>query len=70
MGSINRPVKFQGTDEEKQANRRTHHFSPTDWDEDGPQDYRCMDCECKPGHKAADYPCGTNPPRETITYKD
>ena len=66
MATINRPVRFQGTSDEAAVNRRTHHFVVTDWDEDGPCERRCADCDCKPWHAAADYPCGTEPPRETI----
>jgi len=39
----------------------------TDYDEDGPQDFRCMECDCKPGSMTSRYPCGANVPRETIT---
>jgi hypothetical protein len=53
---VNRPVAFPGTEEEKAANFRTHHFIGID--------RRCMDCDCKTWHVAADYPCGTEPPRE------
>lgn len=61
---INRPVRFPGTPEQAAANYRTHYFITNGDPEDG--DYRCMDCDCKPGHVAASYPCGTEPPRETI----
>lgn len=64
MTTINRPVRFQGTDAEKAANYRTHH-----WVADGPPDdceVRCFDCDAKPWHAAASYPCGVEPPRETV----
>lgn len=60
---MNEPIAFNGTDEEKKVNFKTHNF----WADDGIE-YRCCDCDCKPWHKAAYYPCGTNPPRETKVY--
>lgn len=62
MKTINRPVAFKGSEAEMQANRRTHDFRGID--------YRCMACDCKPWHAAADYPCGTEPPREIVTFDD
>jgi hypothetical protein len=64
MGTINRPIPFQGTEAQRRANRATHQFG-SEFD-----DFRCLNCDCKPGHKAADYPCGVEPPRETITYNN
>ena len=62
---INEPIPFQGTEEEKKANFATHHF----WADDGVE-YRCCDCDCKPWHKAAFYPCGTeNIPRQNVEYQ-
>ena len=58
---VNRPVDFDGTDEEKRENFLTHHF--VNWDDE----YRCSDCDCKPWHVAAKYPCGYDVPRETVT---
>lgn len=61
MMTVNRPVKFLGTREQAQANFATHEFVQIDmWD------YRCHKCDCKPHHVAADYPCGEEPPRETV----
>jgi hypothetical protein len=57
---INRPIAFQGSEEERQTNRDSHNFS-YDYEE-----VRCFDCDCRPSHVAADYPCGTEPPRETV----
>jgi hypothetical protein len=56
----NRPVAFPGTDDEKVANYKTHAFVCYG------EEMECMDCFCKPWHTAADYPCGTEPPRETV----
>lgn len=47
------PTPFDGTPEQIAANRRTHYFAGE----------RCMDCDCKPWHTAADYPCGAPVPR-------
>lgn len=59
---INRPVAFAGTDAERLANRATHHFVVYD-PEEPPE---CLDCCAKSWHVAADYPCGEEPPRETV----
>jgi len=56
------PVPFDGTDEERAANRETHFFISFDPDEG----QRCSGCDCRPSHVAADYPCGENPPRATV----
>lgn len=59
---VNRPVAFPGTAEEKRANYATHHW--VCWDQEEPME--CMDCCAKTWHVAADYPCGEEPPRETV----
>lgn len=61
---IDRPIPFKGSQEERIANRQTHYWgliSFADIDE-----VRCLDCDCKPWHVAADYPCGEEPPREVV----
>jgi len=60
MSIINRPIPFNGTEEERRANRLSHFFSGE------PGDERCMDCDSRPSHEAANYPCGVSVPRETI----
>lgn len=63
MGTItNRPVPFQGSDEEAKANRETHYWVMV---EEG-EPPRCGDCDIKSWYAAAKYPCGVNPPRETV----
>lgn len=57
--TVNRPVEFLGTEAERVANRATHQYA---WDSDP----RCIYCDCKPWHVAADYSCGVEPPRETV----
>lgn len=52
---VNVPQPFEGTKEERTANYRSHSF----YGEDG----RCWDCDCKPWHEAAFYPCGARVPR-------
>jgi hypothetical protein len=56
---VNVPVPFPGTAEERAANRATHFF--------GGIDGRCFDCDSRPTHVAADYPCCVEPPRMWIT---
>lgn len=54
----NRPVPFKGTKEEQMKNYRTHNFN---------NEYaRCMECDCRPWGEVANYPCGTEPPREWV----
>lgn len=51
--TVNAPMRFQGTPEQAAANRRTHYFV----------DGRCMDCDCRPFGRVAEWPCGVEPPR-------
>jgi hypothetical protein len=60
--TVNRPVRFTGSDAERARNRATHCFVTVDHEE--PQ--VCMDCDCKTWHVSADYPCGSAVPRETL----
>lgn len=62
--TINRPVAFPGTEEERLANRATHSFFVYDPEEP----MECMNCCARTYHVAADYPCGQEPPRETVTF--
>lgn len=64
MTTVNRPVAFPGTEAEKRANYATHCF--VSWDPDDCT--RCTYCDCKTWHVAADYPCGQEPPRETVAF--
>lgn len=64
--TVNRPVAFPGTQEERNANRETHHMVQWSYD-DAPE---CTDCCARSYHVAFDYPCGQEPPRETITFYD
>lgn len=66
--TVNRPVAFAGSEEEKQANRTTHHFVTYQWGEDD-FETRCLVCDARPSHVAADYPCGVEPPRETVVFE-
>jgi hypothetical protein len=63
---LNGPQPFQGTEDEALANLNTHHFIACC---DGEEflDERCMDCDCKPWHVSAKYPCGTRVPRAELT---
>lgn len=62
LGSV--PVPFKGTTTEASANYATHFFMAEGDPEDG--NSRCMDCDCKPWHQAALYPCGTTVPRQEV----
>lgn len=61
--SIDRPVEFPGTHEESEANFRTHTWVVEHPDEP----LRCSECDAAAWHVAARWPCGTEPPRETLT---
>jgi len=52
---VNLPKPFEGTEEERKANFRSHRF--------GGEDGRCFECDSKPWHEAAYYPCGARVPR-------
>lgn len=51
------PIPFDGPPEQARANYRSHswisHFGET----------VCMECESKPWHASAHYPCGASVPR-------
>lgn len=57
MSYGNFPVPFDGTAAEAATNRATHAWS------DLYGETRCGRCDSKLSHRAADYPCGTEPPR-------
>jgi hypothetical protein len=59
---IDMPVRFTGTDAEREANRRSHSW----WRPDPDETPECDECCAKSWHAAADYPCGTQPPRQTV----
>lgn len=61
MTTMNVPVPFEGTQDQKRANFATHRFM---WGDDMGE--RCLNCDCKPWHKAAEYPCGQEPPRMDV----
>lgn len=57
---IDEPVPFAGDEIQRGINYNSHNF--VSWDpEDCP---RCMNCDSKPWHKAAYYPCGVSVPRQ------
>lgn len=58
VNTIDAPAPWPGTQEEMFANRRTHWFDP--------EFERCMDCDCRPWGRIAEWPCGTQVPR--VTY--
>lgn len=65
MTTINRPVRFVGTEDERMRNYRSHDWL-TCWD----GEVECARCCAKPWHAAASYRCGDEPPRETVEVPD
>lgn len=65
---VNKPIPFDGTEEERKANFNTHCFVPEDVEG---LDFRCSQCDCKPWHVAASFPCGeAEIPRHTVEVSD
>ena len=64
MTTFHRPVPFTGTDTQRLLNRGTHHWMA--WDDE----ILCDNCEHKIWHVGADYPCGQEPQRETVTREN
>jgi len=64
MTTINRPVAFTGTDQQRTINRSSHYW--LDWD----GEVLCGECEHKVWHIGADYPCGQEPERETVIRRE
>jgi hypothetical protein len=62
QGAIDEPVPFAGTPEEARANFATHHFSYDD------SDARCGLCDTKVWHQSANYPCGSDVPRQVRVF--
>jgi hypothetical protein len=56
---VSQPIPFPGSDADRAANRASHAFT-------GGDDDRCLDCDVKPWHLSASYPCGTDVPRESF----
>ncbi len=63
-----RPVPFEGADDQRTANRATHMFIDHWFGEDSVET-RCSNCDCRPSHIAADYPCGAEVPRAPVVVK-
>lgn len=64
VGMVNRPVAWPGTEVERAANEATHHWMA--WDpEEMP---RCTRCDCNAWGTVKDWPCGVEPPRETVPW--
>jgi hypothetical protein len=64
MRTLNRPVKNTNPEAVKDAGY-THQFGYSMDPDDGA---RCDNCDCRPGSVSAGYPCGTNVPREIVTF--
>jgi hypothetical protein len=56
--TINLPMPFPGSPEERHANYLSHSFL---WDDEG--DTRCAFCDCRPSYVSADWPCMAEVPR-------
>lgn len=65
MTTINRPVPFIGTNEQRNLNRLSHYFVTFDG-----ENFNCLECDCKPWHQAADYPCCFDAPREDVDIEE
>lgn len=61
MSIINQPLPFPGSDSEGEANYDSHR-----WVSEG-GDVCCIDCDVKPHHTSADWPCRINIPRTVMT---
>ena len=62
INTINEPIPFVGTVAEMIANYDTHLW----WQDHETWDSVCERCASKGWHKAAKYPCGTEPPRREV----
>lgn len=60
--TFHRPVSFDGTSEQIQANRASHA-----WSQDLDGEIRCVRCDHKAWHVGASWPCGSEVPREEVT---
>lgn len=59
--TVSAPASWPGTPEEAGRNFRTHRFVAGF---DG--DIRCAECDCRPGGRVAEWPCGASVPRVTV----
>lgn len=50
------PLPYGGLDEDARANERTHFYSYGGGADDA--DVRCGNCDSRPSHQSAKYPCG------------
>lgn len=67
--TINVPKPFPLDTPENMAQAMLNYYSHNfTYDHDEPA--RCTECDCKPVHKAAHYPCGEEPPRMLRTLDD
>ena len=59
--NITRPVPFTGSPDEKRSNFNSHRWVTFDG-----EDYSCLECDVRTYHESANYPCGTEAPREVV----
>ena len=62
----NRPLAWQGTDDERDANYASHRFAYDGDPADG--DARCTRCDCRQWGTIAGWPCDAPVPREVFTF--
>lgn len=60
--TIREDAPFDGDDEARDLNRRSHDFYSPPGDDAG--DARCGRCDCRPSHVAASWPCGAVIPQQ------
>lgn len=58
---INQPIQNHASFADIAAAMLTHDFYGDEGDD------RCLRCDCRPWGRVAEYPCGTDVPREIIT---
>jgi len=64
MRTVTMPAPFKGTVAEANRNFDTHNWGHSD------EEIVCYNCEAKPWHVAASYPCGQEPARINVDIPD
>jgi hypothetical protein len=55
--TINEPIPFNGTEQERRANYGSHDWTSFNGE------IVCFSCDCKPWYESSYYPCGVDVPR-------
>lgn len=61
---LNRPVRFTGTRQEARDNYNSHQWEASE------EGVTCFRCDSRSTSIHAEYPCGTEAPRETVEIVD